>query len=372
MIGRTNSAPAGHLADRPPRPRPLRVALLGCGAVSRLYYAPALAALEQQGEVEVCALLDPDKAAVAELLRSFPSARAMSASDEVPSGIDLGIVASPPAVHAAQAIALLGDGVAVLCEKPMATSSTEGLSMVQAAEAAGSLLAVGMVRRFLPAVDIIARILRGGVLGSSLRIICREGGDFRWPTRATSFFDLHGGGVLMDIGVHVLDLLSQWLGPAELLVYEDDAMGGVEANCRIRLSYGSDISADVRLSRDSPQPNRYLFTGSAGWLSWDIYEPGGMRMGFYDTGYAIDAKLHLARTGSFPTPLGPVANGLEEAFVFQMQNMIRAIRGQEKVAVDGRGALAGIAMIERCYANRRLMPMPWLSDAELLAAMASR
>jgi predicted dehydrogenase len=64
-----------------------------------------------------------------------------------------------------------------------------------------------------------------------------EGGQFDWPVRSTGYFTRaqSGGGVLQDIGTHVLDLLAWWFGEPEALLYEDDAMGGVEANCRIRV-----------------------------------------------------------------------------------------------------------------------------------------
>src|SRR5690242_11656729 len=102
---------------------PVMVALVGCGAVASCYYAPALAALEGEGVVRVAALLDPDPRAIDELRRAFPAARAV---DDVAGlgheRVELAIVASPPRLHAQQTIAALQAGVAVLCEKPMATT----------------------------------------------------------------------------------------------------------------------------------------------------------------------------------------------------------------------------------------------------------
>src|SRR5436853_7697816 len=102
---------------------PVTVALIGCGAVARRYYAPSLRALEREGVLHVRALCDPDPRGTAELRTTFPAAIvATDGAASVGPGIDLAIVASPPRCHAEQAIAALRSGAAVLCEKPMATT----------------------------------------------------------------------------------------------------------------------------------------------------------------------------------------------------------------------------------------------------------
>src|SRR5258707_74699 len=57
------------------------------------------------------------------------------------------------------------------------------------------------------------------------------------------------GGVLVDFGSHVFDALSWWLGPLTVLAYEDDACGGVEAECRAQLSDARGVLIDVELTR---------------------------------------------------------------------------------------------------------------------------
>ena len=63
----------------------------------------------------------------------------------------------------------------------------------------------------------------------------------RWPF-ATDFLlkkEMAGGGVLADFGVHVLDLLLWWLGDWAEVEYRDDAMGGIESDCEMRLTMRS-------------------------------------------------------------------------------------------------------------------------------------
>ena len=77
--------------------KPLRVALVGCGAVTKLYYTPALQQLERLGQVQVAALFDPNPANVAPIHQAFPAANPVQDFDQLARlGLDLAIVASPP------------------------------------------------------------------------------------------------------------------------------------------------------------------------------------------------------------------------------------------------------------------------------------
>src|SRR4051794_25790453 len=112
--------------------QPVRIALLGCGAVSQLYYAPAIEQLERRGIGQLSAVYDPRDQNSARLLQAFPSARTMQSAGDFQDA-ELAIVASPPQFHAEQSIAALQAGLSVLCEKPMAVCLCAGEQMVQAA-----------------------------------------------------------------------------------------------------------------------------------------------------------------------------------------------------------------------------------------------
>src|SRR4029450_5992570 len=101
------------------RPNPVRVALVGCGAVARLYYGPALSELSRAGRVRVDVLVDPDFASAESLQAQFPGARFQrDAAGLAGDRVDLAIVASPPGHHATQTIRLLRGGVSVRCGEP--------------------------------------------------------------------------------------------------------------------------------------------------------------------------------------------------------------------------------------------------------------
>lgn len=105
---------------------PLRIALIGCGAITEMYYAPALQEAGRHKPLTVTEIFDPAHERLDALLPAFPGARPVLDFEAVISARpDLAIVASPPKYHAEQTMALLAAGVHVLCEKPLACSLLE-------------------------------------------------------------------------------------------------------------------------------------------------------------------------------------------------------------------------------------------------------
>jgi len=341
--------------------KPVTVALSGCGAVAQLYYAPALRALETAGWVQVGALYDPVPAMRNALKKIFPSALEVEHFPRLCEDMDLVILASPPWMHAEQSIELLRAGISVLCEKPLATSVTQAQAMIEAAAASSGVLAPGMLRRFFPATQMIREMLAANAIGDITSFDIREGDVFRWPVSSAAYFDKRtgGGGVLMDIGAHALDLMVWWLGEPVDTLYEDDAMGGIEVNCRLRCRFASGFSGQVRLSRDCALANRYTVHGTRGWLSWQANETNRLEAGFGASRYTLNAALEHASN--------PAAH-FERSFIDQICNVISAMMRTEPLRVPAVEVLPSLRLIEHCYAHRQAMPMPWLSEVEALRA----
>lgn len=337
--------------------------------MTELYYGPALKVLEKEGMVRTTAIFDPDPDSRARLGKMFAGATCLRSFEDLlrHDEIDLVIVASPPRHHADQTLQAIRSGRSVLCEKPLATSVAEATQMVQAASDERRLLAVGLVRRFFPAVRTIRDLLGRGLLGELHSFDCFEGGPFDWPVRSRSYFDRSagGGGVLLDIGAHALDLLGWWLGAPLEVHYADDAMGGVEANCQVRLRYEG-CEGRVSLSRDWWRPNRYVFRGGRGWLKWEVNEADRVQLGLDGCAYSFD--LHLREGAGDEDRPGAGAATFHQAFVDQLRAVISTLRGEAAPIVSGAEALDSLRLIEHCYRNRTLLPMPWLSQAEQSSA----
>jgi predicted dehydrogenase len=335
----------------------MRVGLSGCGAVTQLYYGPALRLLANEGCLQLTAVFDPDRASAAAIAGPNSATTCARFEDLLGLGLDLLLVASPPPVHAPQAIAALKAGIAVHCEKPLALSAHDGARMLEAASLARRPLSVALMRRSFPAVRAIGALLAAQAIGPLRSVEVFEGGPFRWPVGSPAYFSQaqSGGGVFRDMGPHALDLLSGWLGAPELNSYRDDAMGGVETNCRLELAYGG-VPCVIRMSRDWARPNRYLFKGAHGWLSWIPYEPDRLEI---DVGDGVCGVLALHKRIPGDTPaLGEPEGDFAAAFAGHLRDVVAGLRAPTFATRRSLG-LETLEFIDRCYVERSPIEELW-------------
>ncbi len=340
-------------------PSPVPIVLVGCGAVSQLFYAPALRALEATGLLRVAALVDPAESARRVLHAAFPHGQSVATlGDANAPESSLAIIASPPRWHAEHTLAALARGWHVLCEKPMAAGAADAERMIAAAAAADRVLAIGHYKRFFPSSHAL-KLLCGpdGALGALRSFKIAEGGPFTWPAASPAFFQRREtpGGVLLDIGVHVFDLLIWWLGAPTDFTYADDAAGGLETNARITLRFGP-ITGQVQLSRDWATAQRYDFEFERGQVSWTVNDANGLSVTFAGAPCALQGTLR-ARDGT-PAATNP------QSFIAQLRHVATAVRDHTPVLIDGREDLRALHLIEACYARRQFLPQPWLTPGE--------
>jgi predicted dehydrogenase len=248
----------------------------------------------------------------------------------------------------------------------MAASVADAERMIATARDGAGLLAVGLYRRFFPAADAIRGLIEMETLGVLRSFKIQEGGPFGWQAGSESFFrrDTTPGGVLYDTGVHTLDLLLWWLGEPSEILYEDDAMGGLEANCRVTLSYPSDCTGEVRLSRDWKTENCYVFCFEHGCVRWTVNDANHLEV--LVNGLAVSVRgalVQVSQRGGRLIEQGP-ANSNAQSFIEQVRNVAAAKRGLEKLKVPGSEGIRALRLIDRCYRNRRMLRIPWLTPDE--------
>jgi len=346
-------------------PRPARVVVLGCGAITERCHAPALRTLVAAGEVEVSHVFDVDPIRVRQIRSFLPQAQPLPALEALAEARpELVLVASPVKFHAVHAITALRAGAAVLCEKPMAKDAAEAEAMIAAASATGRPLAIGLCRRFLPAAQEIHRLLQGGLLGRVRRVHAQEGFKFNWPAQSPAFFsrETGGGGVLIDAGVHLLDLLLWWFGEPGAVDYRDDAAGGVEANCLARLGFPGETEVTLRLSRDTNLKPLVRIEGERASVDWHALCPDRLLLRAAGSPYAWQVSLAPA------APSGPPLPSLEGVFIEQIRNGIAAGRGQAPLLVPGSEGIRSLRLIDQCYRQRQAWTIPWYEPAEQAAA----
>jgi predicted dehydrogenase len=172
-----------------------RLGFLGVGWIGR----HRLEAIAASRLAEVAAVADP---ALPEALDSI--------DELLERELDGLVIATPSAFHAEQAIAALDAGLAVFCQKPLACSASEARRVVGAARRADRLLAIDLSYRFTRAAQALrARVADIGEVGAvELAFHNGYGPDRPW------FYDreLAGGGCLIDLGTHLVDLALWTLG----------------------------------------------------------------------------------------------------------------------------------------------------------------
>jgi predicted dehydrogenase len=184
------------------RTRP-RLGFLGVGWIGR-HRMDAIAAC---GVAEIAAMADASEVALESAREHAPSCEIAGSLEELlRAELDGIVIATPSAMHAAQAIEALERGVAVFCQKPLARTAAETRSVVEAARVADRLLGVDLSYRFTEGMRRIRQLVRGGELGSiyAIDLVFHNayGPDKPW------FFDprLSGGGCVIDLGIHLVDL----------------------------------------------------------------------------------------------------------------------------------------------------------------------
>ncbi|MET0250730.1 MAG: Gfo/Idh/MocA family oxidoreductase [Novosphingobium sp.] len=184
-----------------------RIGFLGTGWIGRHRMAAMLAT----GKVEAAAICDPSPQCADEAAGLAPGAKLLPSLDAMlAENLDGIVIATPSALHAEQSIAALKRGIAVFCQKPLGRDAAEAQAVVAAAREADRLLSVDFSYRYTAGMQAIAGLIRGGELGrvfaANLVFHNAYGPDKPW------FYDRaqSGGGCVMDLGVHLIDLLL-WL-----------------------------------------------------------------------------------------------------------------------------------------------------------------
>jgi predicted dehydrogenase len=338
----------------------VRLAILGCGEITRLGHLPAVA---KHPGVCLTALVDSDVNRARLLAQQFHlDCQILQDYKSVFPHVDAIINALPNSLHAPVNREALGQGLHVLCEKPLATTAQDARSCCALAEEKGRLLAVGMNRRFVASHRLLPLVLEEKSLGELEEYDWPYGGIFDWQSASGFYFSraLAGGGALLDFGVHMLDTVIDWFGPVVQFDYQDDDWGsGIEANAILQLKHEGQfgpVHGQIRVSRTYPLSNRFLICGNLGQAEIPSNVPDTVTIRRRIGSQEVAETLHLPDVG--PT----------DTFYEQLDNFVLSIRGAQKPACAGKDALHVIELIEHCYANRGRIPEPWSELAPDAAA----
>jgi len=330
-----------------PLVHPLRVALVGCGAVAERYHLPALLACP---DVQVVACVDISVERARALANRANAPHAVSNHRELAGQIDLAIVAVPNALHEPIACDILAAGVHVLVEKPMGRTTAECDRMIAAATAAQVVLAVGHDFRFFPIARFARDWFAAAPLGPIRRVDIRQSAGSRWPSVVPDVLARSaGGGALITFGIHLVDLLHWWLGELRVVAYRDDAHGGVEAEaeCEFTLQGGAPVFLELswlRAMRDT-----FIVECARGTVEIGIHEPAVVR---------VSVGGGAALIGNVPDQTFQRAP-LRAVFGRQLDDVVAAVRGRHAPLIGGVDGRRAVGVVEACYAMRQPLTRSW-------------
>ncbi len=340
----------------------LRVGIVGLGWAGETHLKGYL----QQPGVEVVAVADPAEgrlgqiAATYNVPHSYADYRDLVARDD----IDAVSVATPNHLHAPVAIAALDSGKHVLSEKPLARSSAEGEAMVRAATNAGRVLQVAFNHRQRGDVQVLKTYIESGGLGriyhAKASWMRRAGipGMGGWFTSR----EMAGGGPMIDLGVHVLDMALYLLGEPELISVS--AATYAELGPRGRGSRGDRTLVGAGGYEVEDLATAFVRLGDGATLlieaSWAVYGKAADDFGvtLYGTEGGADIAVKnynwedtltiYTDTAGVPSEVRPrVTRG--EGHNAVVRNFVAAIRGGDWSSQNGREGLRRAQIIDACY-----------------------
>ena len=349
--------------------RRIRIALVGCGRISR-NHIKAIALHHERAElVAICDTeqqrLDSAQHLVSEAAQENPAAaqkpeqfigydNLLEAIQSSALEVDLVVLTTPSGLHPEQAIAAAEVGVHVCTEKPMATRWDDGVAMVKACEAAGVRLFVVKQNRFNSTLQLVKRQVEAGRFGQLAMVSV----NVFWQ-RPQSYYDQDSwrgtweldGGALMNQASHYIDLLDWLVGPVDSLSASIATLGRkieAEDTAAMQLRWKNGALGTMAVTMLTYPKN---LEGSITLLG----ETGTVKIG----GPAVNQIEHWAFADSCPDDDLVEQASYETTSVYGFghppyyANMLDALQGKAEALCDGQQGLLSLELLSAAYLSAR-------------------
>lgn len=339
----------------------VRIGIIGAGAIA----GSCINAVSKHDQAEIIAVHDLSAERMAALADEHSIDRRYATADELcaDGDVDAVYIAVPNKFHAPLAVQALQAGKHVIIDKPFAMNLEEAQGVALAAADAGKIFTVGMNQRFRGESQTVRNLVADGVLGEVYHAKAYWNRRTGIPKLGTWFGnkELAGGGCLLDIGVHMLDLCLYCLGDFDVAsvsgaTYTKFGNRGLGeggwgksdksdipftvddfATALLKMKSGATISLDVTWACHQEEPNRnnvQLFGTEAGAICYPakLFRYGDELRTGYDVVDDLKPKLSYAHCDRF-------------------HNFINAIRGEEELCAPVDQSLQVQKVLDAIYAS---------------------
>jgi scyllo-inositol 2-dehydrogenase (NADP+) len=341
--------------------RDLRVALIGYGLAGAVFHAPLIATTRG---LRLAAIVTGNEERRAQATRDFPGARLFTDADALwraAGDFDLAVIASPNRFHAPLAHAALAAGLHVVIDKPFATSVADGEALITSAARVQRLLTVFQNRRWDGDFLTLRALLERGELGRVQRF---ESRFERWRPSPKAGWRQNaapedGGGVLFDLGSHLIDQALRLFGPVRSMHAErrrrhPDAQ--VDDDSFVALAHVSGVDSHLWMSSIAAHAGpRFRVLGSSAAYVKQGLDPqeDALREGQRprDARWGSEPELHWGDivSGAARRTVATLAGDYPAFYA----GVVRSVRDGTPAPVDARECLEALRVIETALSIER-------------------
>ncbi|MFH8515112.1 Gfo/Idh/MocA family oxidoreductase [Streptomyces gelaticus] len=346
---------------------PLRVGLVGYGLAGSVFHAPLIAATDG---LVLDTVVTSDEERRAQARAEFPGVRFAASPQELwerADELDLVVIASPNKTHVPIATAALEAGLPVVVDKPIAGTAAEARALAALAEERGLLLSVFQNRRWDNDFRTLVRLLADGELGDVQRF---ESRFERWRPQPKGGWRESGdpqeiGGLLYDLGSHVVDQALTLFGPAALVYAESDVRrpgAAADDDTFVAITHVNGVRSHLYVSATAAQrgPRFRVLGRTAGYVKYGLDpQEAELRAGVRpaaDRPWGEEPEELWGRIGSGESPLtggGTPVRTLPGDYPAYYAAVADALRGKGENPVNALQAAAALDVLEAARRSAR-------------------
>lgn len=319
----------------------VKIGVIGLGGVAQLIHLPNLSKMQN---VDLCSVAEVNKSRLQTIADKFNVKNRYSNYKDLleKCDVDAVVIATPTSTHTDIAIDCLNAGKDVLVEKPLAKTSAEAKKIADAAKKNKRKLMVGMNLRYRPDTMLLRSFINTKEIGDPFYIKC---GWIRKQSSAEKWFtkkEESGGGVIIDLGIHILDLALWLLDYPEIasvatqnFYHNTKNVEDTSVNC-IKCKDSAVINMEVSWSLPVEKDHFYL----------DVY---GTKGSFSLNPFTLYKKVENDYINLTPTQVDSPQVLFKKSYLNELKSFIGAIKGLNPVFSSGEEAIQRMKIIEAMY-----------------------